>query len=680
MPLRYVNVGQIMKVYFKLFLFFLIILFSSLANAADEVSSAGQGPIAEAMCVIYALVTGAVAKTVGVIGVAALGIGLFLGRLNWGVAVAVGVGVVLVFGGPEVVKWLTGRKIEKDCPNITTDGNVSNNGSSGNGSSGGTGSAGVYEDLAKYTEIRADIEKVKNDKSEKEERIANIDKDIKAFENEIRDVNDKYGHYFEMNDEDRQEVIRSLERSIANERERKENLLAKVEKDDELLNELNNTLRNRGPIREDQAKNIQKEIENLETTNQQLIEKKEKEEEFYSNWAESEIKRLRDKRDETSKDTVIKNKKLAEYDDDRLSEISQEIEQKNQDISDRVKDIREYQKAYYEEDGHNVKEMYKKEKIGELQKDAEKYRQLFNNAENKADRRRYSTLLGDVNRKIQGFENNEFEESEQYYKDWALNNITDLREKNDQIKNDIENKEKELIEFNSLQKSIEANKASLISTQTEINTLNNNRFEKNSVELKNQFVETQKKEWIEREKSVAKEKADELLTENKKKLDDINKYGDELKDLKESLKNASESQQKSLAKKIDTKYAQINEANKKITENKKQNLKLQSQISDLEGSKGEELFKAYLDSEIKRLESDGSVENQEEIDALKGVFSTSDENDFNSKILENKKTIDQLKELLNEEHLENKNLDDPFKFENDDQNGFAPQTQLNGAF
>ncbi len=90
---------------------FILMLFApemSFAAPADD-------PIAKALCRIFDLMQGSVAKTVGIIGIAALGIGLFLGKLNWGVAVAVGIGVVLIFGAPAVVKWISGGVDASNC-------------------------------------------------------------------------------------------------------------------------------------------------------------------------------------------------------------------------------------------------------------------------------------------------------------------------------------------------------------------------------------------------------------------------------------------------------------------------------------------------------------------------------------------------------------------------------------
>lgn len=99
-----------------------LIAISALFLLMPEFAAAATDPLGDAMCKIFALVTGSIAKTVGVIGIAALGIGLFLGKLNWGVAVAVGIGVILIFGAPQVIGWLTGG----DAANVKCDGSGNN--------------------------------------------------------------------------------------------------------------------------------------------------------------------------------------------------------------------------------------------------------------------------------------------------------------------------------------------------------------------------------------------------------------------------------------------------------------------------------------------------------------------------------------------------------------------------
>lgn len=52
--------------------------------------------------------TGPMGKAIASIAIVALGIGLFMGKLSWGLAVATAVGVAMIFGANSIVDWLSG--------------------------------------------------------------------------------------------------------------------------------------------------------------------------------------------------------------------------------------------------------------------------------------------------------------------------------------------------------------------------------------------------------------------------------------------------------------------------------------------------------------------------------------------------------------------------------------------
>lgn len=52
--------------------------------------------------------TGNMGKLIATIAVVALGIGLFLGKLSWGLAVATAIGIAMIFGASSIVDWLAG--------------------------------------------------------------------------------------------------------------------------------------------------------------------------------------------------------------------------------------------------------------------------------------------------------------------------------------------------------------------------------------------------------------------------------------------------------------------------------------------------------------------------------------------------------------------------------------------
>lgn len=62
----------------------------------------------DAMCNGYKIFNGPVGKMVAVFSIVALGVGLFMGKITWGLVVAVALGIGAVFGAPKMVAVMTG--------------------------------------------------------------------------------------------------------------------------------------------------------------------------------------------------------------------------------------------------------------------------------------------------------------------------------------------------------------------------------------------------------------------------------------------------------------------------------------------------------------------------------------------------------------------------------------------
>lgn len=66
------------------------------------------GKLADTLCAVVKGLTGTMGKAVATIAIIALAIGLFLGKLSWGLALATALGIGMIFGGASVIEWLTG--------------------------------------------------------------------------------------------------------------------------------------------------------------------------------------------------------------------------------------------------------------------------------------------------------------------------------------------------------------------------------------------------------------------------------------------------------------------------------------------------------------------------------------------------------------------------------------------
>lgn len=67
-----------------------------------------QTAIDNNMCTVVNLLTGRAGKAIATIGVVFLGIGLFMGKMSWSVALAVALGIGAIFGSGEIVNALGG--------------------------------------------------------------------------------------------------------------------------------------------------------------------------------------------------------------------------------------------------------------------------------------------------------------------------------------------------------------------------------------------------------------------------------------------------------------------------------------------------------------------------------------------------------------------------------------------
>ena len=75
---------------------------------------ATASPMEATLCSITDQLTGPIGRGVGAVAVIFLGFGLFMGKVTWGLGLAVGLGIGCIFGAPEIVDLLGGDA--STCP------------------------------------------------------------------------------------------------------------------------------------------------------------------------------------------------------------------------------------------------------------------------------------------------------------------------------------------------------------------------------------------------------------------------------------------------------------------------------------------------------------------------------------------------------------------------------------
>ena len=98
------NKNWFIKVYMVLMLTFSFLIPANLAVAQAQ----QPDRITEVMCNVIRQLTGNIGRTIAILIVISLAIALFLGKVTWGVAIAVGVGMGVLFGAPGVVTLIAG--------------------------------------------------------------------------------------------------------------------------------------------------------------------------------------------------------------------------------------------------------------------------------------------------------------------------------------------------------------------------------------------------------------------------------------------------------------------------------------------------------------------------------------------------------------------------------------------
>lgn len=79
-----------------------VVIFPDLALAASG------DTIADVLCEVVGWFTGKVGKGIATLAIIVIGVGALMGKVSWGMAIIVGVGVAVIFGAGEIVNDLGG--------------------------------------------------------------------------------------------------------------------------------------------------------------------------------------------------------------------------------------------------------------------------------------------------------------------------------------------------------------------------------------------------------------------------------------------------------------------------------------------------------------------------------------------------------------------------------------------
>lgn len=82
----------------------LVIMLSALVVMLPDMAFAGSDtPIGAAMCTVAAWFTGNTGQGLATLAIIVIGVGALMGKVSWGMAIIVGLGIALIFGAAAMV-------------------------------------------------------------------------------------------------------------------------------------------------------------------------------------------------------------------------------------------------------------------------------------------------------------------------------------------------------------------------------------------------------------------------------------------------------------------------------------------------------------------------------------------------------------------------------------------------
>jgi type IV secretion system protein VirB2 len=108
-----------MKHKLKFFLAAMFLSLSVIVAVPTPAAAANEdfGNIGANLCTIVRAVTGRVGRAIATIAVIFLGFGAFFGKVTWGLAVAVAIGIFAIFGAATIVTQFGGSTSTANCSN-----------------------------------------------------------------------------------------------------------------------------------------------------------------------------------------------------------------------------------------------------------------------------------------------------------------------------------------------------------------------------------------------------------------------------------------------------------------------------------------------------------------------------------------------------------------------------------
>ena len=88
---------------------------AAFAATGTTTTGADDDVVGQTLCRLVKNLSGGIARGIATIAIFSVGVGLFLGKLNWGIAAATAAGVGIIFSAPKLVAFLSGNTDNQNC-------------------------------------------------------------------------------------------------------------------------------------------------------------------------------------------------------------------------------------------------------------------------------------------------------------------------------------------------------------------------------------------------------------------------------------------------------------------------------------------------------------------------------------------------------------------------------------
>ena len=107
---------------FKTFIFFSVVYIVMLLDIPQAFAASGDtssDPIGDRLCLIVQSLSGNTAKAISIIAIFGVGAGFMFGKFDVKLVMVAGVGIVMIFGAPQIISWISGAD-SSACADISS--------------------------------------------------------------------------------------------------------------------------------------------------------------------------------------------------------------------------------------------------------------------------------------------------------------------------------------------------------------------------------------------------------------------------------------------------------------------------------------------------------------------------------------------------------------------------------